>query len=98
MPPRTGHDQAVRGTSSRGSQPHPEPGGKRMALSARQGWWGTRRRGLAALVAGGIALAGVPAQAAPPKTMEPGKLTVGINGDMPMTSVKDGKLIGTDGE
>ncbi|MFL5334705.1 MAG: hypothetical protein ACJ8H8_16310, partial [Geminicoccaceae bacterium] len=69
-----------------------------MALSARHGWWGTRRRGLAALVAGGIALAGVPAQAAPPKTMEPGKLTVGINGDMPMTSVKDGKLIGTDGE
>ena len=37
-------------------------------------------------------------QAAPPKTIEPGKLTVGINGDMPMTSVKDGKLIGTDGE
>ncbi|MFL5333399.1 MAG: substrate-binding periplasmic protein [Geminicoccaceae bacterium] len=69
-----------------------------MALSARQGWWGTRRRGLAALIASGIALAGVPAQAAPPKTMEPGKLTVGINGDMPMTSVKDGKLIGTDGE
>ena len=25
-------------------------------------------------------------------------LTVAINGDMPMTSVKDGKLIGTDGE
>ena len=55
-------------------------------------------RGSLALVAGGIALAGVPAQAAPPKTIEPGKLTVGINGDMPMTSVKDGKLIGTDGE
>ena len=54
--------------------------------------------GLAALVAGGIALAGVQAQAAPPKTIEPGKLTIGINGDMPMTSVKDGKLIGTDGE
>jgi polar amino acid transport system substrate-binding protein len=35
--------------------------------------------------------------AEPPKTIEPGKLTVGINGDMPMTSVKDGKLIGTDG-
>ena len=51
-----------------------------------------------ALVAGGIALTGVQAQAAPPKTVEPGKLTIGINGDMPMTSVKDGKLIGTDGE
>jgi polar amino acid transport system substrate-binding protein len=37
------------------------------------------------------------AYADPPKTIEPGKLTVGINGDMPMTSIKDGKLIGTDG-
>lgn len=32
------------------------------------------------------------------KTVAPGTLTVAINGDMPMTSVKDGKLIGTDGE
>lgn len=32
------------------------------------------------------------------KTIEPGKLTVGFNGDMPMTSWKDDKLIGTDGE
>lgn len=32
------------------------------------------------------------------KTIEPGKLTVGFNGDMPMTSYKEGKLIGTDGE
>jgi polar amino acid transport system substrate-binding protein len=31
-------------------------------------------------------------------TIEPGKLTVGFNGDMPMTSWKDDKLIGTDGE
>jgi polar amino acid transport system substrate-binding protein len=31
-------------------------------------------------------------------TVEPGKLTVGFNGDMPMTSWKDDKLIGTDGE
>ena len=37
------------------------------------------------------------AWAAPPKTIEPGKLTVGFNGDMPMTSWKDGQLIGTDG-
>ena len=65
---------------------------------ASGGWWGSRRHGLMALLAGGIALAGTQAQAAPPKTVEPGKLTIGINGDMPMTSVKDGKLIGTDGE
>lgn len=31
-------------------------------------------------------------------TLEPGKLTVAFNGDMPMTSLQDGKLIGTDGE
>jgi polar amino acid transport system substrate-binding protein len=39
-----------------------------------------------------------PAMADPPKTIEPGKLTVGFNGDMPMTSYKDGQLIGSDGE
>jgi len=38
------------------------------------------------------------ASADPVKTITPGKLTVGFNGDMPMTSLKDGKLIGTDGE
>ena len=31
-------------------------------------------------------------------TIEPGKLIVAFNGDMPMTSLKDGKLIGSDGE
>jgi L-cystine transport system substrate-binding protein len=50
-----------------------------------------------ALIIGALALAAGSAMADPPKTIEPGKLTVGINGDMPMTSVKDGKLIGTDG-
>lgn len=45
-----------------------------------------------------MAALALPAEAAPPKTIEPGKLTVGFNGDMPMTSWKDGKLIGTDGE
>ncbi|MGE3294192.1 MAG: substrate-binding periplasmic protein [Geminicoccaceae bacterium] len=60
--------------------------------------FGTRRRGLLALVTAGVVLTGLQAQAAPPKTVEPGKLTIGINGDMPMTSLKDGKLIGTDGE
>jgi polar amino acid transport system substrate-binding protein len=38
------------------------------------------------------------AGAAEIKTIAPGKLTVGMNGDMPMTQFKDGKLSGTDGE
>jgi L-cystine transport system substrate-binding protein len=38
------------------------------------------------------------ATAAPPQTIEPGKLHVALNGDMPMTGIKEGKLIGTDGE
>jgi polar amino acid transport system substrate-binding protein len=40
----------------------------------------------------------LPAAHAAPKTLEPGVLNVGLNGDMPMTSVKDDKLIGSDGE
>jgi polar amino acid transport system substrate-binding protein len=44
----------------------------------------------------GLALAS--ASAEPPKTIEPGKLNVALNGDMPMTGLKDGKLIGTDGD
>ncbi|MBY5406761.1 substrate-binding periplasmic protein [Rhizobium leguminosarum] len=32
------------------------------------------------------------------KTVTPGKLTIAMNGDMPMTSVKDGQIIGSDGE
>ena len=31
-------------------------------------------------------------------TIEPGKLHVAFNGDMPMTSLNDGQLVGTDGE
>src|SRR3712207_9247709 len=31
-------------------------------------------------------------------TLEPGKLIVGFNGDMPMTSLQDGQLIGSDGK
>ena len=38
------------------------------------------------------------APAASIKTIEPGKLIIGMNGDMPMTQLKDGKLGGTDGE
>jgi len=50
-----------------------------------------------ALVIAALALAAGGALADPPTTIEPGKLTIGFNGDMPMTSWKDGKLIGTDG-
>jgi polar amino acid transport system substrate-binding protein len=32
------------------------------------------------------------------KTVAPGALTIAMNGDMPMTSVKDGEILGTDGE
>jgi len=42
-------------------------------------------------LAGGSALAQV-------KTIEPGKLNIAMNGDMPMTQLKDGVLGGTDGE
>lgn len=58
------------------------------------------RAGAVALCAGGVALllAIAAAEAAPPKTLEPGKLNVALNGDMPMTGLKDGKLIGTDGD
>ncbi|MBV9784045.1 MAG: amino acid ABC transporter substrate-binding protein [Acidisphaera sp.] len=62
----------------------------------------SRRRLLGAATLAGATLIGrrrAPA-AEPPhlKTVSPGVITVAINGDMPMTSVKDGKLIGTDGE
>src|SRR5262245_22467861 len=44
-----------------------------------------------------IGLAGSSAQAQV-KTIEPGKLNIAMNGDMPMTQLKDGTLSGTDGE
>jgi polar amino acid transport system substrate-binding protein len=50
-----------------------------------------------ATMAVAVGLAGAPALAQV-KTIEPGKLTIGMNGDMPMTQVKDGVLSGTDGE
>ncbi len=50
-----------------------------------------------ATMAVAVGLAGTSALAQV-KTIEPGKLTIGINGDMPMTQVKDGVLSGTDGE
>jgi len=42
--------------------------------------------------------AGAQALAQELDTIEPGKLIVGFNGDMPMTSLQDGELIGTDGK
>ena len=52
------------------------------------------------LMASLVAAAGLAASAAsadPPKTIEPGKLNIAMNGDMPMTQLKDGVLSGTDG-
>ena len=58
------------------------------------------RRGTMMLCSGigAIALTVAAASAEPPKTMESGKLHVALNGDMPMTGLEDGQLIGTDGE
>ena len=55
-------------------------------------------RGPVLAAAGALFLVSPGATADPPKTVEPGKLLVALNGDMPMTGIKDGKLIGTDGE
>ena len=51
---------------------------------------------MASLVAA-AGLAASTAWADPPKTIEPGKLNIAMNGDMPMTQLKDGVLSGTDG-
>lgn len=69
---------------------------------------GTSRReflgGLASTVVGAglagsaVGLRRASAQPKAPKTIQPGVLKVAFNADMPMTSLKDGKLIGTDGE
>ncbi len=48
---------------------------------------------LALIVASGSGMA-----QAEVKTLEAGKLNIGMNGDMPMTQLKDGVLSGTDGE
>ena len=45
-----------------------------------------------------MAAAGSGAAQAEVKTLEAGKLNIGMNGDMPMTQLKDGVLSGTDGE
>lgn len=55
-----------------------------------------------ALICAGIGLSALvaasPAFADTIETLTPGKLTIGMLGDMPMTGTKDGKLIGTDGD
>ena len=62
--------------------------------------WSTRARG--ALFAFGAVLIGLSAAAQALAqeldTLEPGKLIVGMNGDMPMTAVQDGQLVGSDGK
>jgi polar amino acid transport system substrate-binding protein len=54
--------------------------------------------GLWAAVAAALMLLAATATKAEVKTVEAGKLTIGMNGDMPMTQIKDGSLSGTDGE
>jgi len=58
----------------------------------------TRRAMVALASLTAMGLAATAASADEIKTIEPGKLTIGMNGDMPMTQVKDGVLSGTDGE
>jgi L-cystine transport system substrate-binding protein len=62
-----------------------------MTFRVRRAIYALATMAIAVGLAGASALAQV-------KTIEPGKLTIGINGDMPMTQVKDGVLSGTDGE
>lgn len=48
--------------------------------------------------AAAMAFAAGSAQAQEVETLVPGTLTVGMLGDMPMTGIKDGEVIGTDGD
>lgn len=59
---------------------------------------GMRRAIMWGLAIGALLLAMPAAMADPPKTIEAGKLHIAMNGDMPMTQLKDGQLSGTDGE
>ena len=49
---------------------------------------GSVRNGVTALGAAALLLAVGAAAAEPPKTIEPGKLNVALNGDMPMTGLE----------
>lgn len=75
-------------------------GGEGHRVRSRREFFGTLT---SILMAAGLAASVVGTQPAsgagkPPKTLQPGVLKVAFNADMPMTSWKDGKLIGTDGE
>jgi len=61
-------------------------------------WNGSRLVAAIGSVLLGVGLLSTATYAAPPKTTEAGQLHVAMNGDMPMTNIKDGKLIGTDGD
>ncbi|HKG73048.1 MAG TPA: ABC transporter substrate-binding protein [Aestuariivirgaceae bacterium] len=63
-------------------------------------WKDRSRTIMLGAVAGAAALLSLTSvgAAAEVKTVEAGKLTIGMNGDMPMTQIKDGALGGTDGE
>jgi polar amino acid transport system substrate-binding protein len=54
--------------------------------------------GLGALAAPAIIPARAAGEAPELKTVTPGALTIAFNGDMPMSSLKDGQLVGADGE
>jgi polar amino acid transport system substrate-binding protein len=72
----------------------------KMTIRGATPWRPSRRK----FLAGGVAAATIVGlhsrlgSAQEIKTIEAGKLTIGMNGDMPMTQIKDGKLSGTDGE
>lgn len=58
----------------------------------------TRSISLAAVAALALSTLTNPAMAGGPEVIEPGKLNVAFNGDMPGTSYENGRLIGLDGE
>lgn len=65
----------------------------RNALRRTIASWGTALVSVAAILVSCTTFA-----SAETKTVEAGKLTIGMNGDMPMTQFKGGQLSGTDGE
>ncbi len=67
--------------------------GSRTAVAARARW---TVLALVALLVASSAAAQALAQEL--DTIEPGKLIVGFNGDMPMTSLVDGQIVGSDGK
>jgi polar amino acid transport system substrate-binding protein len=60
--------------------------------------WSIRLFALITLALAATLVTQTPASAGALKTIEPGKLNIAMNGDMPMTQLKSGVLSGTDGE